>query len=330
MGRPDTGDIKYCIFDPTGNITAIVETAVDVSMQPGVAARIMETEPAVEQVGFVTFKDGALLQKGEAPVSLRMAGGEFCGNATMCAAALFAIRSGMQGGTVPVKVSGTTKPLSVRLEMQAASSFGAAVSMPPSLSIGTVDLRPADPGEASASLDGSYDDMGAFEEPDEMAGAFADFDDVYEELGDRSPEGTEALLSLPIVEMEGISHIIVEPDSGFFGIKDDSALAEALLREWCGALGPDCLGMMFLAEPRGACERALTPLVYVPGADTMFWENSCASGSAAAGMYLAAKAGKPVDVTFDEPAGRLRVESDPSTETTVLHGSTILLTENSI
>jgi len=68
----------------------------------------------------------------------------------------------------------------------------------------------------------------------------------------------------------------------------------------------------------------LTPLVYVPGADTMFWENSCASGSAAAGMYLAARTGAPADVTFDEPAGRLRVESDPVSGRTVLHGSAIL------
>ena len=122
--------------------------------------------------------------------------------------------------------------------------------------------------------------------------------------------------------MEGISHIIIEPDSGFFGIKEDKALAETLLRQWCGVLGADCLGMMFLGE--GAALRPMTPLVYVPGADTMFWENSCASGSAAAGMYLAAKAGSPVDVTFDEPAGRLRVESDPATGRTILHGSAIL------
>ena len=79
---------------------------------------------------------------------------------------------------------------------------------------------------------------------------------------------------------------------------------------------------MFLGD--GAALRTLIPLVYVPGADTMFWENSCASGSAAAGMYLAAKAGSPVDVTFDEPAGRLRAESDPATGKTVLHGSVIL------
>ena len=270
-------DLKYCIFDPTGNITALVETAVDIADQPAAASHIMELEPDVEQVGFISYAEDPVA--GGAPVSLRMAGGEFCGNATMCAAALFAIRSGLQGGAVPVKVLGISAPFEVLLERQAALNYSAAVSIPPAL----------------------------------------DMDELR--LADGMLPGSDSL-SLPIVRMEGISHVIIEPDSGFFGLKDDPALAETLLRGWCGVLGAECLGMMFLGE--GAALRPLTPLVYVPGADTMFWENSCASGSAAAGMYLAAKAGAPVDVIFDEPAGRMRVESDPATGRTILHGSAIL------
>ena len=270
-------DLKYCIFDPTGNITALVETAVDIADQPAAASHIMELEPDVEQVGFISYEEDPAA--GGAPVSLRMAGGEFCGNATMCAAALFAIRSGLQGGAVPVKVWGISAPFEVMLERQAALNYSAAVSIPPAL----------------------------------------DMDELR--LADGMLPGSDSL-SLPIVRMEGISHVIIEPDSGFFGLKDDPALAATLLRGWCGVLGAECLGMMFLGE--GAAIRPMIPLVYVPGADTMFWENSCASGSAAAGMYLAAKAGAPVDVTFDEPAGRMRVESDPATGHTILHGSAIL------
>jgi diaminopimelate epimerase len=277
-------EIEYCVFDPTGNITALVETAVAVADQPAAAARIMELEPEVEQVGFISYADRA--EAGRAQVSLRMAGGEFCGNATMCAAALFAIRSGLQGGAVQVEVSGASAPLEVTLERQAALSFGAAVCLPPALGIDGLRLA-----------------------------------------GELFP-GSEPL-TLPLVKMEGISHIIIEPDSGFFGLKDDPALAESLLRSWCSELGAECLGMMFLGETgaankEGVSSRRMTPLVYVPGADTMFWENSCASGTAAAGMYLAAKTGAAVDVTLDEPAGQLRVESDPATGKTVLHGSVIM------
>ena len=271
-------DLKYYIFDPTGNITALVESGVAAADQPAVASRIMERHPDVEQVGFITYADDAAA--ADVPVSLRMAGGEFCGNATMCTAALYMIRKNMPGSAViRVRVSGAAEPLEVQLRRKDAVSFDAAVTMPPA--VGIDELR----------------------------------------LSDGMLPGSDSL-SLPIVRMEGIAHVIIEPDSGFFGLKDDPALAETLLRGWCGVLGAECLGMMFLGE--GAALRRLTPLVYVPGADTMFWENSCASGSAAAGIYLAAQAGTPVDVTFDEPAGRLRVESDPLAKKTVLHGSVIL------
>lgn len=270
-------DLKYYIFDPTGNITALVESGVAAADQPAVASRIMERHPDVEQVGFITYADDAA---ADVPVSLRMAGGEFCGNATMCTAALYMIRKNMPGSAaVRVRVSGAAEPLEVQLRRKDAVSFDAAVTMPPAVGI------------------------------DEL------------KLADGMLQGSDSL-SLPIVRMEGIAHVIIEPDSGFFGLKDDPALAETLLRGWCGVLGAECLGMMFLGD--GAALRPLTPLVYVPGADTMFWENSCASGSAAAGIYLAAQAGTPVDVVFDEPAGRLRVESDPLAKKTVLHGSVIL------
>lgn len=274
-------DIEYSIFDPTGNITALVETAVAPAEQPAVASGIMELNPDVEQVGFVTFSDG------DVPVRLRMAGGEFCGNATMCAAAFYMIREGLQGEMrVRVKVSGAKQPLEVWLARKDAISFDAAVTMPPAIGIDELKLA-----------DGMF-------------------------------PGNDSL-RLPVVRLEGISHVIIEPDTGFYGLKDDKTLAETLLRGWCGAIGAECLGMMFLDEACGSADtgegiRAMTPLVYVPGADTMFWENSCASGSVAVGVYLAAKAGKPVDVTFDEPAGRLRVESDSATGRTVLHGSVVL------
>ena len=274
-------DLEYRVFDPTGNITALVETQVDPADQPAAASWIMAQNPEVEQVGFVTFAAaGAGAPVADVPVSLRMAGGEFCGNATMCSAALYMIVNDMPGeANVKVRVSGTKEPLDVRLVRRDAVSFDAAVTMPPAVGI------------------------------DEL------------KLSDGMLPGND-VLRLPVVRMEGIAHVIIEPDSGFFGLKDDSALAETLLRGWCGVLGAECLGMMFLDEGKGV--RALTPLVYVPGADTMFWENSCASGSAAAGMYLAAKEGKPVDVTFIEPAGSLRVTSDPDIGRTVLYGSLTL------
>ena len=84
------GPLRYCILDPTGNITALAESPVAHGDQPAAAEAIMRRHPEVEQVGFVRFgADAAGGLAGE----LRMAGGEFCGNASMSAAALFLMRN---------------------------------------------------------------------------------------------------------------------------------------------------------------------------------------------------------------------------------------------
>ena len=46
--------LGYAILDPTGNITALVETPVDPARQPETAAALMARHPQVEQVGFLS------------------------------------------------------------------------------------------------------------------------------------------------------------------------------------------------------------------------------------------------------------------------------------
>ena len=95
MDNLELKKLNYCIFDPTGNITALVETEVPVAEQPAAASAVMEKHPEVEQVGFVRLLEAAAAE-------LRMAGGEFCGNATMCTAALYAIRKEARSSTLDV------------------------------------------------------------------------------------------------------------------------------------------------------------------------------------------------------------------------------------
>ena len=68
----------------------------------------------------------------------------------------------------------------------------------------------------------------------------------------------------------------------------------------------------------------MTPLIYVPGSGTVFWEHSCASGTAAVGMAYARKEAAPVDLTLQEPGGLLRVTSAPTGET-MLFGTVRIL-----
>ncbi len=268
-------ELNYYILDPTGNITALVESEVDISLQPKAAEIIMKCRPEVEQVGFVRY--GA---NGGADVFLRMAGGEFCGNASICAAALFLLRKREEREdadsdtdrhenthTVCLSVSGIQ--LEVQLTEKGENSFYARIEMPEALSI---------------------------EE------TFIDFGPEY--------------VPVPIIRMEGISHILIEKENPLFALKNDPPAAEEQLR--LAGAGSSCLGFLFFEEIEEKIR--LTPLVFVPGSDTMFWENSCASGSAAAGMYFASKKNAPIDMTMEEPGGSLRVVSHPDGPTYLYGG----------
>lgn len=269
-------DVKYSIFNPTGNITALVETRVETARQPAIADEIMKAHPQVEQVGFAYFVPGRPV-----PALLRMAGGEFCGNATMSAAALYLMRSGEETDSVRVNVSSVSRPIEVSLTKKDDGSFDAGVKLNPAIDMSIRKL--------------------------------------HSEIADAG---------MTVVQMEGISHIVIESSSELYSLKDDRDRAEQLVRDWCRDIGSDCLGLMFL-EGDGATWN-LTPLVYVPGADTMFWENSCASGTAAVGMYMAGKLEVPVDMTLNEPGGTMRVSSDPVSEETILYGNTRIILSDTI
>ena len=276
MSEKEKNPIRYSIFDPTGNITALVESPVDESEQRAVAVSIMARHAAVEQVGFVRLPD-----EKSAPAALRMAGGEFCANASMSAASLWALRLGLCEGELSLAVSGAEDAVAVRLKQEDESCFSAAVRMPEAREITAIPF-------------------------------------VFEGLS-----GT-----IPLVRMEGIDHAVLTPDCPFFALRDRPSAAEKAVRELCASLGAVCLGLMFLEGE--SAQRRLTPLVYVPGSRTLFWESSCASGSAAAGMLLARQSGERTELELEEPGGILRVESDPQKGETRLFGRTRLRGEYSV
>ena len=318
--------IKYSILNPTGNITALVESPIVPEEQPFFASLIMERHPSVEQVGFVTF-----LENESEQVSLRMAGGEFCGNASMCAAVLYLIRRKMQHfrddgqelccrtdhavpygmqilsgnetpavpdgryETVRLRVSGALQPVEVRVFAGEEGNFIF--------------------GGRETSASDCPKITGIFRACVTMPPALR-IEHYYFQSGNISEK-------LPVVFMQGISHVIIEKESAFYSLLDDKNAAQQAVRAWCGQLASDGLGLMFLDEDRSS----LSPLVYIPGSDTVFWENSCASGTTAAGIFLANKTGRLTDCSFLEPGGILRAESDPSTGVTRLWGQVTGLAE---
>ena len=235
--------IHYTTMDPSGNVTLLVDTPVPRTEQPAVAAALMAQEPRAEQAGFLTLT-------GTDSISLRMAGGEFCGNAAMSAAVLCAHRARREQGTVCVTVAGTPGPLHAEVAAGPEGAWEGSIALP-------------------------------LPRPPETV---------------RFPEGP----ALPVVAFPGISHVILEHPI-------PQGPAEMLAKRWCAYLGAEALGLMFFNRRDGR----LTPLVYVPGADTVFWENACGSGSAAVGWWLAARAGERVTVPLSQPGGMLTVTAAP-------------------
>ena len=103
-------EYSYYKIDPTGNITAIVETPTERNVQCRIAGLIMAADTTIEQVGFLEKP------QGEASVRLQMMGGEFCGNASISAAALMAHKGGIVSGDIALEVSGADEPLCVKVQ----------------------------------------------------------------------------------------------------------------------------------------------------------------------------------------------------------------------
>lgn len=268
--------IVYSLMNPTGNITALVESDVDAREYLSAASAIMDRHPEVEQVGFVQFNmQPEHLTDGQ----LRMAGGEFCGNASMSTAALYLIRSKMASKDLLLSVSGVREPVRIHAEQTDIRTCSACVEMPPVRSIDKVELS---------------------------------FNGITERL--------------PIINQEGISHLIIEPECAFSALEEHSEQAEKAVRQWCAKMNTEGLGLMFL-RPDTDSESLyhLRPLVYIPAGQTIFWEHSCASGSAAAGRYLAEHLHQDTDIELNEPGGLLRVVSHLSDNRTLLYGKTSLI-----
>lgn len=234
--------MNYIKADPQGNITAIVTDPSDPKDRIRIASGIMGKDRTVEQVAFVTDPENG------SDISIEMAGGEFCGNAALSAAALFFLRKGAKKGTCMVSVSGTNRSIQVSVER-------------------TDPEKPAFIGAVSMPL------------PKKIA--------PFEFNTDLGP------LTLNVVDFGGISHAVTDRAT-------DREFAERNIAAMCFQYGSEAFGLMLF--DRETC--ILDPLVYVPALDSMFWEKTCASGTAAIGACFA-----PADLKIKEPGGVLGISS---------------------
>ncbi len=98
----------YRVLYPGGNLTAIITKFFLPDLQKKVAKKIMTLHTEIEQVGFLSSSDNQTYD-----CSLEMMGGEFCLNATRCAAFIWSQYS--HSNNVLLKISGLDDILRVKV-----------------------------------------------------------------------------------------------------------------------------------------------------------------------------------------------------------------------
>ena len=123
--------IKYYVFDPAGNVTILVDTAVPAGERLSLARALMEENPQAEQAGFARVCG----RNGKPEGKLTMAGGEFCGNGAMCTAVLKCLKEELNHKTdiypreISVKVAGTPGSVQVRVTKRSEGEWLAGAGM---------------------------------------------------------------------------------------------------------------------------------------------------------------------------------------------------------
>jgi diaminopimelate epimerase len=106
------------------------------------------------------------------------------------------------------------------------------------------------------------------------------------------------------VVLPGIDHYIFLTDS--LDELDQKAWWKALQAHVREGKEPEAYGLIFYEAKSGR----MVPAVYVTATGTLYWENSCGSGSAALAAALGIKNGKSFKTTLHEPGGPIDIMAD--------------------
>ena len=253
----NTNNIIYKIFDPTKNITILVDSDIDVKDQPAIAKALMEIHPDAEQVGFVSFDENK-------NIKLRMAGGEFCGNATMCAGVYAVIsdeiyKNKLTKDNENILNKEYFKEKSIDdnnyKNNNKFANFTKTIYVDALKKYVEVDIKCIDENKFIGTVN---------------------MPRAKEIKNIKFPDGE----TYDVVFLQGISHVIIDiTDINF------KKYFENKIKSYCDFLNVESLGIIFYDKNKNS----ITPLVYVKNADTLYWENSCASGSIAVYEYLKIK-----------------------------------------
>ena len=108
-----------------------------------------------------------------------------------------------------------------------------------------------------------------------------------------------------IVEMEGITHLIIDPEESKKYLLSDKKLQDSAfdLLDFYSLLKQPAAGVLFLEQVGGTLK--MHPCVYVSAIDKMFYETACCSGTTAVGLLTASKKRTSREISVVQPSGHM-------------------------
>ena len=254
--------IRYVRMNPSGNLTCLVLDPVGETERAGITAALMNR---CEQVGYLTLPRGS-----EPRARLEMMGGEFCGNASMAAAAWLADRDGRNQGEqteMLLEVSGAEDPVLCRVRKEGDAWAGSVqMPLPRAFSYGKIRGREVSTVRLPGMVHLIY-------------------------RGEKlTREEAETLL-------EKGKELFSEPAAGLLQWRETSGDREPAAAKQDGSGLPEICG-------------ELTPLVWVRGSETMVWESACGSGTAALACWKSEQEGRSLRLSAAQPGGTLQAETE--------------------
>lgn len=126
------------------------------------------------------------------------------------------------------------------------------------------------------------------------------------------------------VDFPGITHFIVDNES----LRSKTEFFH-LVRDKMAGVSFEAFGIMY----HDFEESSTIPLVYVKDTDSLVWERSCASGTAALGAALSYLSGSDTELEIKQPGGSLWIRvkwSEDMPETIVLDGMVDIVAEGTV
>ena len=253
--------VRYTILDPSGNITVLVvdETidVKDVALRKKINDAILQANPEVEQVGFLTSADIKIDGKKQKVWKIQMAGDEFCGNASRAFACYLVENELVERLNFPMMCSGNDNILLAKVEKRGDRKYYSNVDIP-------INKNIRDFVSTKQIYKVVLKDIDIF--PETSAGI------IRQKANERA--------NIEAIKLDGIVHILV--DMNTFPMESEikcKRIAREVIRE-LGLQNEPAVGVIWSDFETNT----INPFVWVKGVDTIYYENACGSGSLAYGI----------------------------------------------